>query len=72
VRTLAICAGSYARGLPYGWSVAVVGCPAVGKPLLEKWLHSDDHDVVWLSRENLKKVRLKRMDPRWVARLSNR
>jgi hypothetical protein len=60
------------QALAYGWSVAVVGCPSVGKPMLEKWLESDDHDVAWLSRENLKKDRLKRMDPLWVARLSSR
>jgi hypothetical protein len=60
------------QALAYGWSVAIVGCPSVGKPLLERWLQSDDRDVAWLSRENLKKDRLKRLDPEWVASWSNR
>jgi hypothetical protein len=58
--------------LAYGWSVALVGNPDAGKPLLEKWLCSEDRDVAWLARENLKKDRLKRMDPSWVERWATR
>jgi hypothetical protein len=60
------------KALAYGWSVAIVGCSSAGKPPLEKWLQSNDGDVAWLSRENLKKDRLKRMDHPWVTRLANR
>jgi hypothetical protein len=60
------------QALAYGWSVAMVGCPAAGKALLEKWLQSSDRDVAWLAGENLKKDRLKRMDRDWVTRWSNR
>ena len=31
-----------------------------------------DGDVGWLTRENLKKDRLKRTDPDWVARWTSR
>lgn len=55
------------QGLGYGWSVAVVACPEVGKPLLEKWFASNDPDVRWMMKENLKKDRLTRMDAAWVA-----
>jgi hypothetical protein len=55
------------KGLAYCWSVAVVAAPADGKPLMEKWLASADKDIRWIMRENLKKNRLLRMDPAWVA-----
>lgn len=54
------------KGLGYGWSVAVVAHPEAGKPLLEKWFTSNDPDVRWLMKENLKKARLSRMDAAWV------
>jgi hypothetical protein len=60
------------QALAYGWSVAIVGCPGVGKPLLEKWLACGDRDGEWVARENLTKSRLKRMDPEWVQRWANR
>jgi hypothetical protein len=60
------------QALAYGWSGAVAALPAVGKPRLEKWLTTDDHDIVWMARENLKKDRLKRMDAAWVAHWSGR
>lgn len=62
------------KGLGYCWSVAVVALPAAGKPALERWMASDDADIRWIMRENLKKARLSRMDAAWVqdwqARLS--
>jgi hypothetical protein len=60
------------QALAYGWSVAIVGCPGVGKPLLEKWLASGDRDGEWVARENLTKSRLKRMDPAWVQHWASR
>jgi hypothetical protein len=35
---------------------------------MERWLASDDRDVRWIMRENLRKRRLARMDAAWVAR----
>jgi hypothetical protein len=55
------------QGLGYCWSVAVAALPAEGKPLMDKWLAHADPDVRWIMRENLKKTRLERMDPTWVA-----
>jgi hypothetical protein len=54
------------KGLAYCWSVAVAALPEKGKPLMQKWLVSNDKDILWLMRENLKKNRLKRMDAKWV------
>jgi hypothetical protein len=54
------------KGLGYGWSVAVCALPDVGKPLMEHWLASEDKDIRWIMKENLKKARLARMDAKWV------
>ena len=54
------------KTLGYGWSVAVVALPEEGKPRFEQLLESDDPDVRWVARENLRKKRLERMDPAWV------
>jgi len=55
------------KGLGYCWSVAVAADPTVGKPEMEKWMGSDDPDIRWIMRENLRKKRLERMDREWVA-----
>ena len=55
------------KTLGYAWSVAVVALPEEGKPLFEPLLDSDDPDVRWITRENLRKKRLERMDREWVA-----
>jgi hypothetical protein len=34
---------------------------------MEKWIGSDDKDVRWIMKQNLKKKRLIRMDEDWVA-----
>lgn len=60
------------KALAYGWSIAVAAAPAAGKPLLERWLRSDDRDIAWRTQQNLKKDRLKRMDAAWVARWAHR
>ncbi|NVM56766.1 MAG: hypothetical protein HWN51_01410, partial [Desulfobacterales bacterium] len=56
------------KGLGYCWSVAVAALPAEGKKMIEKWFLSDDEDVRWIMRENLKKKRLTRMDAAWVEK----
>lgn len=56
------------KGLGYCWSVAVVALPLEGKALMEKWLVRSDKDVQWIMKENLKKVRLFRMDAEWVKK----
>ena len=55
------------QALGYCWSVAVVALPENGKQLFEMWLDNGDPDLQWLVRENLRKKRLQRMDPAWVA-----
>jgi hypothetical protein len=55
------------KALGYGWSVAVVALPEAGKRHMEGWFNSNNPDVQWIMRENLKKDRLKRMDATWVA-----
>lgn len=54
------------QAMGYCWSVAVVALPEAGKPILEKWLNSEDKDIRWVMKENLKKNRLMKMDGDWV------
>jgi len=54
------------KGLGYCWSVATATLPAEGTVIMEKWLSSDDQDIRWIMRENLKKNRLIRVAPEWV------
>jgi hypothetical protein len=56
------------KGMGYCWSVAVAADPGPGRLLMEKWISSDDPDVRWVMRENLRKKRLERVDADWVAR----
>jgi len=56
------------QGMGYCWSVAVAALPEVGKPMMEKWLASEDKDICWMMKENLKKNRLVKMDAAWVKR----
>lgn len=35
---------------------------------MKKWLAHHDRDVAWITRENLRKHRLRQMDPAWTAR----
>jgi hypothetical protein len=55
------------KTLGYGWSVVIVADPEHGKAAFERWTEADDRDVRWICRENLRKARLVRMDPDWVA-----
>jgi hypothetical protein len=54
------------QAMGYCWSVAVAALPEVGKPMMEKWLHSKAKDVRWIMQENLKKNRVIKLDPTWV------
>jgi hypothetical protein len=54
------------QGMGYCWSVVVAALPEAGKPMFEKWLNSQDKDIRWVMKENLKKNRLVRMDRDWV------
>ncbi|CAG0994692.1 hypothetical protein ANRL3_03035 [Anaerolineae bacterium] len=56
------------KGLGYCWSVAVAALPDAGKPKMERWFASDDCDIRWIMRENLKKNRLARVDSSWVTK----
>jgi hypothetical protein len=49
------------KALGYGWSVAIVAAPDMGRPLLEKWAAHGDPDVRWIVRENLSKKRLRKL-----------
>jgi hypothetical protein len=60
------------QALAYGWSVAIVAAPGLGKRLMEQWLDSLDKDVQWLMRENLKKNRLARLDSEWVRQMKSK
>ena len=57
------------KGLSYCWSIGIEANPEKGKPPFEKLARSDDPDLLRITRENLKKKRLIKMDPDWVARL---
>jgi hypothetical protein len=60
------------QALAYCWSVAVAAEPLRGITVLEPWLSSNDRDVRWLLRENLKKKRLISVAQEWVAMASRR
>jgi hypothetical protein len=54
------------KGLAYGWSVLVAAQPSIGKPEMEAWIRSQDADIRWIMKQNLKKKRLVKMDEDWV------
>jgi hypothetical protein len=54
------------QGMAYCWSVAVAASPVQGRPFFEKWLTTDDPDILWVLRQNLSKSRLTRTDAKWV------
>ncbi len=60
------------QGMGYCWSVVVAALPEAGRPLMEKWLESQDKDIRWMMKENLKKNRLVKMDTNWVKACSAR
>lgn len=58
------------QGLGYCWSVAVAAAPASGFEHLGKWARSQDKDVRWIVRENLRKARLAKADPSAAGRVA--
>lgn len=60
------------KGLAYCWSVAVAARPDEGKAAMQRWFASEDLDIRWVMKENLKKKRLERMDAAWAARALRR
>ena len=56
------------QAMGYCWSVAVAALPEVGKPMMENWLISQEPDIRWMLKENLKKNRLVKLDEAWVKR----
>jgi hypothetical protein len=54
------------KGMGYCWSVAVAALPEPGKTMMQMWLGTDDRDVRWIMKENLRKNRLVRVDAAWV------
>ena len=46
------------QALGYGWSVAAAAAPDNAVPYIEKWLQSNDKDVVWVMNSNLGKSRM--------------
>jgi hypothetical protein len=60
------------QALGYGWSVAAVARPDIAQPLMERWLAQPDPNVRRIMAENLKKNRLRQLDPGWVAAMSTR
>jgi HEAT repeats len=55
------------KGLAYCWSVAVAAAPDLGRPLMERWLRSENPDVRWVMKQNLSKKRLAAGGADWVA-----
>ena len=64
------------KGLGYCWSVAVAAAPETARPAFEALVAraaaSDDRDLLWVARENLRKRRLERLHSDWVAALRAR
>jgi len=60
------------KTLGYGWSVATAAHPTAGKPMLERWFKEEDSDVRQVMKENLRKNRLQRMDPKWTEAWAKR
>jgi hypothetical protein len=54
------------KGLGYCWSIAAVAYPERGKKAMERWFSSEDKDVSWIMKQNLRKKRLARLDAEWV------
>jgi hypothetical protein len=63
---------SLRKTLGYGWSVAVVAHPAMGKARMERWVGVDNGQIRWIMNQNLKKNRLVKMDAGWVEDQLNR
>jgi hypothetical protein len=60
------------KALGYAWSVVLAAGAPQARERFEALLGSEDPDVRWVVRENLKKARLERLDAAWVAALRRR
>ena len=60
---------SLRKTLGYGWSVAIVSDPDIGKPAFAKLARIQNTHISWIVRENLKKNRLRTIDEAWVQDL---
>jgi HEAT repeats len=58
------------KGLAYCWSVALAASPSHGRELMERWVRSEDPDVRWLMKRNLKKKRIAAAGAEWVAAMT--
>lgn len=56
------------QALGYCWSVAVAALPEEGARRLDPWMSSEDPEVRWVVRENLKKKRLAKVGDAALAR----
>ncbi len=63
---------SLRKALGYCWSVAIVAFPETGKGKFEALAQCPAKHIRWVVNENLKKNRLERLDPDWVAGLKGR
>ena len=59
------------QALGYCWSVVVASNPQYGRPHMQRWLEFRDPDVRWILLQNLRKSRLRNLDPAWVDRLNS-
>jgi len=60
---------SLRKTLGYGWSVAIVSLPNVGKLAFEKIAECNNKHIKWIVKENLRKKRLTVMDKKWVEKM---
>lgn len=56
------------KAMGYCWSVAAAANPDAARPLLDKWMKSDDPDVAWVMQSNLSKSRMAALGPAWLAK----
>lgn len=54
------------KALGYCWSVAAAAQPEIGKPIMERWMVSEDLHIRRIMKENLKMKRLERADSDWT------
>ncbi len=60
------------QALGYCASVAAAASPGLGRRMMEEWLRSDDPDVRWIVKTNLRKARMAALGESWVtAQLNN-
>ncbi|HEX7264958.1 MAG TPA: HEAT repeat domain-containing protein [Candidatus Dormibacteraeota bacterium] len=55
------------QAMGYCWSVAAAANPDAARPLLEKWLVSQDPDIAWILQSNLGKARMGALGKQWLG-----